>query len=191
MISLESPTSMGGRAQVRGALVGLSTMCGRDLAAPGVVLGGWGMFGPSSWWATTLGASAQRRGAGEETVMSGLTVKGGVEEHLAVIAGMLYDAADLAQASTGRDGSTSADQLWALGLSLAASQAAALMTDPTVLDAAPKPATDRATGADSDDFLGVLRATYEQACALPIDPQYPGISQLIVTIGDLTRQGAV
>lgn len=121
--------------------------------------------------------------------MNGSTVVGGVEEQLAVIAGMLYDAADMAQVSARRDESASADQLWALGLSLAASQAAGLMTDPTGLDAAP--IVDPSSDAGAGDFLHVLRGAYEQACALPIDPQYPGISQLIVTIGDLTRQGVV
>lgn len=122
--------------------------------------------------------------------MSEPSAVAGVEDCLAAIATALYDAADLAQASARRDGSASPDQLWALGLSVLAAQTVTLMADPSVLDTDTAVTTgSSATGMDGD-FLGLLRAAFELACVLPLDPQYPGISALIVAIGDLTRQAA-
>lgn len=121
--------------------------------------------------------------------MSEPSAVAGVEDCLAAIATALYDAADLAQASADRDGSASPDQLWALGLSVLAAQTVTLMADPSVLDADKAAITRGAIEVDGD-YLGLLRAAFELACVLPLDPQYPGISALIVAIGDLTRQAA-
>lgn len=108
------------------------------------------------------------------------------QDALAQVARNLYAAAEATDAAARRAGPGSSGHLWGLGLQLAAVQATYLLDDASLVD-------DDAAGGPSPakreiDVAGLVAAAYDQVSVLPVGPGHPGVSELIVTVGDLARQ---
>lgn len=112
----------------------------------------------------------------------------GTEEVLAQIARNLYDAAEMVQASAQREGPGSANHLWGLALFIAAAQATSLLSDATTVQSENAGLGHQRAVQHGRDVAGLLRVAYDQTALLPVGAQYPGISELIVAVGDLARR---